>query len=278
VYRFALTPRWILSHLFVLLVVVTMVNLGFWQLRRLEEKRDFNDLVAARMEADPVPVQELLPVDATDEQLAAAEYRQVSVVGTWRASDEVLINNRTNEGAPGFWVVTPVQLADGTAVAVNRGWVPVGVEGDPAAYAPSSEGASVTGLVRESQTRGRIGPTDPAEGTLDRLSRVDVERLDQQVDLELYPVYVDLLAQEPPQADGLPGSIGAPDLDEGPHLSYAGQWFIFATLTLIVYPLLLRRVARNKAAERAAAAARERDGGPGDPADPAEPPLVGSTS
>ena len=42
--------------------------------------------------------------------------------------------------------------------------------------------------------------------------------------------------------------------DEGPHLDYAGQWFIFATLTVIVYPLLLRRTARHKASEKAEAA------------------------
>ena len=51
-----------------------------------------------------------------------------------------------------------------------------------------------------------------------------------------------------------PSPVPAPDLTEGPHLNYAGQWFIFATLTVIVYPLLMRRIARNKGIERATAA------------------------
>jgi hypothetical protein len=55
--------------------------------------------------------------------------------------------------------------------------------------------------------------------------------------------------------------VPTPELSDGPHLGYAGQWFIFALLTVIVYPLLLRRVARNKAAARRAAEPGEGDDG-----------------
>jgi cytochrome oxidase assembly protein ShyY1 len=75
--------------------------------------------------------------------------------------------------------------------------------------------------------------------------------LQKQVSESLYPVSVDLTSQDPAQVGLLPVPVPPPVLDEGPHLNYAGQWFIFATLTVIVYPLLMRRVARNKAAERA---------------------------
>ena len=57
--RFLLSPRWLLSHLFVVLLVVTMVNLGFWQLRRLDEKRDRNALIESRMDQPVVPDDEL---------------------------------------------------------------------------------------------------------------------------------------------------------------------------------------------------------------------------
>ena len=72
----------------------------------------------------------------------------------------------------------------------------------------------------------------------------------------LYPISVDLTSQDPAQIGLLPVAIPPPVLDEGPHLNYAGQWFIFATLTVIVYPLLMRRLARNKGAERAQAETR----------------------
>ena len=106
------------------------------------------------------------------------------------------------------------------------------------------------------------------------LARVDVARLQQQVDETLLPIYVDLRAQEPAQPGPLPEPIPEPELSEGPHLNYAGQWFIFALLTIIVYPLLLRRVARRRQEGRARSssseivdlgagpAAPEGDGGP----------------
>ena len=49
-YSFLWKPRWILSHLFILALVVTFVNLGFWQLRRLDERRTYNALVESRQD------------------------------------------------------------------------------------------------------------------------------------------------------------------------------------------------------------------------------------
>ena len=120
-------------------------------------------------------------------------------------------------------------------------------------YAPPDGTVTVTGLVYPTQNR-QSGPVDDPEGTLRTLSRVDLTRWAQQLDYPLFPVYVNLQSSDPAQSGDLPEPVAAPTLDEGPHLNYAGQWFIFATLTLIVYPLLLRRTARHKAAEKAEAA------------------------
>ena len=59
-YRFALRPKWLLSHLLVAALVVTMVNLGFWQLQRLSDKRARNDLVSEQAERPVVDVAEVL--------------------------------------------------------------------------------------------------------------------------------------------------------------------------------------------------------------------------
>jgi surfeit locus 1 family protein len=256
-YRFLWRPWWIVSHIFVLALVVLFVNLGFWQLRRLDERRTYNALVESRQDLAPASLTELVPdgpaasADAVDE----VTFRSVSVTGTYAPEDEVLIRNRTYDGVPGFWMVTPLVLDDGSAVAVNRGWVPfanTSPDGPWPDYAPPAGRVTVDGMVRESQARstGLVGgPVDAEEGRLSTLSRLDVARLDQQVDDDLYPLAVDLRSQQPAQSGDLPLPVPAPELDEGPHLNYAGQWFIFATLTAIVYPLLLRRVARNKAAE-----------------------------
>ncbi|MGA1569742.1 MAG: SURF1 family cytochrome oxidase biogenesis protein, partial [Ilumatobacteraceae bacterium] len=64
-YRFALTPRWIAFHLVIAAAAVAMVNLGLWQLRRLDERRDFNATVEQRWDAAPVDIADLLPAGST---------------------------------------------------------------------------------------------------------------------------------------------------------------------------------------------------------------------
>jgi surfeit locus 1 family protein len=260
-YSFLWKPRWILSHLFVLALVVTFVNLGFWQLSRLDERKTYNALVESRQDLAVVPIGELVPAgpQATVEQVDEVIHRPVTVTGTYATDQQVLVRNRTFNEVPGYWVLTPLVQRDGTAVAVNRGWVPFATtnpDGPWTDFDPPAGEATVLGKVQASQARstGLIGgPKDADEGRLTTLSRVDIGRLQGQVDAPLLPLSIDLTAQDPAQVGQLPAPVPAPDLTEGPHLNYAGQWFIFATLTVIVYPLLMRRIARNKGIERAAA-------------------------
>lgn len=252
-YRFLLKPRWILSHLFVLVVCVSMLNAGLWQLRRLDEKRTQNAKVVAAMHEPAQPLADVLPDGAasTSTQVSAVEYRPVVVVGTYRPSEQVLIMNRTNNGAPGYWVVTPLVQADGTAVAVLRGWIPYSYtpDGSWEDFAPPTGEVAVQGIVRQSQVRSTeslvSSPRDPSTGTLRALARLDVGRLAQQIEERTFPGYVELVAQQPPVA-ALPVPVPLPELSEGPHLGYAIQWFAFTALTLLVYPLLLRRHARRR--------------------------------
>jgi surfeit locus 1 family protein len=257
VYRFLLRPLWILSHIFVIGTVILMINLGFWQLGRLDERKASNATIVEAEKPAAVPIAELLP-DGVDTSAAAvdeASYRSAIVTGVYRVDQQVLIPNRTYNGGAGFWVITPIVQADGTAVVINRGWIPYSftADGPSDEFAPPTGAVSVSGMIRPPQVREEsgivAGPKDPTEGTLRSLARVDVERLGQQVDEELWPLYVNLQQQQPEQIGQLPVPVPRPELSEGSHLGYAGQWFIFSTLTIIVYPLLLRRVARRRQRE-----------------------------
>jgi surfeit locus 1 family protein len=260
-YSFLWKPRWILSHLFVGTLVVTFVYLGFWQLSRLDERKTYNALVESRQDLPVVPIAEAMPdgQQTTEDQVDDVVYRPVTITGTYATDQQVLVRNRTFSEVPGFWVLTPLVQRDGTAVVVNRGWVPFATtnpDGPWTDFDPPTGVVTVEGKIQASQARstGLIGgPKDADEGRLTTLSRVDIGRLQRQVDEPLLPVSIDLTTQDPAQVGQLPAPVPAPDLTEGPHLNYAGQWFIFATLTLIVYPLLMRRIARNKGIERAAA-------------------------
>lgn len=266
-YRFALRPRWILSHLFVLALVAGMVTACFWQLDRLQEKKDRNERVAARSSEPVVAVGSL--ADAGDFDAAEPlEFRQVTASGTYLADQEVLVRSRSRDGAPGSWVLTPLDLGGGRAVTVNRGWISNSgqLESVPEQYRAPSGPIVVTGLVRQTETRGSFGPQDPARGTLDNLARADIARLDAQVPEALLPLYVQLTAQEPAVADTAPSPVPVPIPDEGPHLSYAMQWAIFSSIALIGYPLILRRRAGEL----------EREGATSDPdgPDPDDRPSV----
>jgi len=232
-----------MGHVLALTAVVGFVLLGFWQLRRHEERRALDQRVAERIELTPIPFEHVLA--EADRDPASIEFRQTVAAGTYLTDEEVILQARTFDGRSGHEVLTPLLLPGGTAVIVDRGWVPIDVEGPPVAGAePPTGGVTVTGYVRTQQTRQGLGPVDPADGELDRVSRVDIDRLARQIGTTLEPVWIQLAGQEPTQAAGFPLALRPPEPGGGPpHLGYAAQWFIFAGIVVIAYPVLMRRTA-----------------------------------
>jgi surfeit locus 1 family protein len=254
VYRFLLRPTWLLSHLAVLALVVVMFNLGLWQLNRLDEKQGINSAVEARSEDPVAAVGDLVDPGTPFAAADGVEYRTVEATGVYQSEDEVLVHNRSLDGSPGRWVLTPLLLENGAAVIVNRGWIPLAMapgEPRPEADPPTGE-VMVSGLARTTQTRSGLQAGDPSVGVLDALARPDLERYGQQLDYDILPVFIQLETQDPVQEGSLPVPLDPPELSEGPHLGYAVQWFIFTLIALIGYPLVLRRVARSRATAKPA--------------------------
>lgn len=245
-YRFALRPKWILSHLFVLLLIVTMINLGLWQLRRLDQRKAYNRTYTERTEAKPVPLRNLVTPKMTDDQIGNTQYRRVEVAGRYVPDEEVLIRSRTQNDAPGSWIVTPLRMDDGTTVLVNRGWMQNEgrYESVPEKLRAPTYRVDIVGLAMKSEKRGTFGPKDPKTGTLLNMARIDVPRIQQQVSGTLDPMFVQLQKQDPATGER-PAPVEPPTLDEGPHFSYAVQWFTFTTVAIVGYPLILRRRARE---------------------------------
>lgn len=233
-----LTPRWIAAHVVVIVVAVVFVNLGLWQLRRLEERRLDNAVTESRYLAPPEDLTTL--VAAAGDDLSSLEFRRAIVSGTYDPAQEVLIRNQVYRGQAGFHVITPLVIGDGEAVLVNRGWVPLALDTPPIDEAPPPEGElEVTGWIRPTQTRPALGPEDPATGVLAVMNRVDIPRIQQQTDLDLTPVY---LVVEGSDSETLPVALAAPEFDdEGSHLAYAIQWFAFTLIGVVGYALLIRR-------------------------------------
>jgi cytochrome oxidase assembly protein ShyY1 len=250
-YRFALRPRWILSHVLILLLVILMINLGFWQLRRLHGRRAYNASVRANETQPAQPVEDVLHVGDSMSVGHDLNFRRVSATGTYDTSNEIIVRSRTLNSTPGVWALTPLRLADGTGVIVLRGFLPSQgtLERVPADAEPPAGQVSITGLVQETQTPGLFEHADPADGHLTTMARADVARIAKQLPYPILPAYVQLQTQQAPQPGPQPTILPEPVLDDGPHLSYAIQWFIFTTIAIVGYPLILRRKARDQAKE-----------------------------
>lgn len=231
-----------LLNIAVLLAVAAMVTAGFWQLHRLSERRDRNNVVTSRSEMPIAEILELVDADDSYDRGNEIEFRPIRATGVYHGADQVLIRNRTYQGSAGYWVLTPLRLRNGEAVAVNRGWIPhgAGTGTSPADFAPPAGEVEVEGLLRSTVTAQGLQQADPPRGVLAEMARPDLARLAQQLDVDLLPVYVQLRVQSPP-VDSLPIPIPPPDLGEGSHLAYAVQWFVFATIAAIGYPLIMRR-------------------------------------
>lgn len=237
--RQLLTARWLLGHFVVLVVCVGCLVAGFWQLDRLEQRRTNNAVQQARYRQEPLPIGDL--VDLSGGDLASLEFRRATATGRFLPGEEVLVRSQVFAGRAGFDVVTPLVLEDGRAVAVNRGWVPLEFDTTPVEAAPPPEGeVTVEAVVRLSQEPGAFSPAETPSQGVDTVSRVDVGFLDRITSVELLPVYIEEVGGQDPTA--LPVPAAAPDFsDEGPHLSYAIQWFSFAAVGAIGYGFLIRR-------------------------------------
>lgn len=230
-------PVWLVGHVVALVGVVTFALLGWWQFTRHQDRSVLDDILRSRVTA------EVVPLETMGDSIDDIEYRRVAVVGVFDTAEEVVWRARTRAGVSGHHVVTPLVLEDGTAVLVDRGWVPIQMDTPPIAEAaPPAGTTTVVGIVRKPQPSGGLGPRDPAEGELDKISRLIPERLAPQLERPLETrLYVQRV--EAAADDGELPLIGTlPEPGRGPpHLSYAVQWWVFAGVVVIGYPVLLAR-------------------------------------
>jgi surfeit locus 1 family protein len=252
-YRFLRKPKWLAFLLLGLVGAITMPILGQWQLDRYDLRQKQNKVVQERRIKPAVPLRSVIPSPATIATLDDVEWRQVTVSGTYDVVHQILIANRSYKGRPGYHVVTPL-LIDGEteqAVLINRGFVPYeAAVGGPLPEAPAQAGTvNLQGVLRPTQTKGGIGPTDPDKGILREMARIDIERISRQNPNRLAPAYIELSAETPTPAQPL-SLVEAAKPDAGANLSYAMQWFIFTAVGLITWPIIIRREAakRKKAA------------------------------
>jgi cytochrome oxidase assembly protein ShyY1 len=158
------------------------------------------------------------------------DWRTAVVTGRYDASKQVVMRYRNVNDRPGFEIVTPLVLADGSAVLVDRGFLPrqaaeLAPGNVPAV--PSGE-VTVTGRLRRSERGGHTSGGTPVDGTA-RL--INGPEFASALGLTLYDGYL-TVDRQVPAADPAFGGFPGPEIDDGPHFFYALQWFFFALLAV----------------------------------------------
>ncbi|MGO7956318.1 SURF1 family protein [Rhizobium leguminosarum] len=217
------------------LLAAALSALGTWQVERLAWKRDLVARVDQRVHAPPVPAPaqaDWKKVDATDD-----EYRRVTAVGTLANDKETLIYASTALG-PGYWVMVPLTLADGTSILVNRGFVPT-ERRDPATRREGqpSGPVEITGLMRMTEPKGSLLQSNDVAA--DHWYSRDVAAIAEKRDVSApAPYFIDADATANP--GGLP--VGGLTVIAFPnnHLLYAITWYGLAAMVLALLVFILR--------------------------------------
>jgi len=249
VYRFLLTPRWLGLALLMALLAAGMVALGFWQLNRYEHRSAINERIDAAGSVAPAPLAEALSPPGGDRiGPAPAEevvWSRVTASGRYDPAHEILVRGRSLNGQVGFAIVTPLVLADGTAVLVDRGWLPApgGSALDVPDIPPAPTG-EVTVVGRVHAPESRAGGAAELAGRLS-VRRVSPADLAAELPYPLFGAYLTLEEQTPPN-DPAFTAIGPSHERSWMNAGYVVQWWAFAVLTLVGYVVLAVKHARAR--------------------------------
>lgn len=218
-----MTFRSFSASVIAIVVAVGCARLGVWQLERHEQRRQYNAAVAEQRDAAPIE----LALHSAD---SVARYRRAYARGVFDFAHEFVLANRTRNGAPGVHLITPLLLAGGRAILVDRGWVysPDATSVDRELWR-DADSVDVSGYVEALQETAADRRSQLAPGVWQRLDR---DALNSAMPYRVGATYL-VAAEVTPAAEHAPARVGLPPLEQGPHLSYAFQWFAFGTIALV---------------------------------------------
>jgi surfeit locus 1 family protein len=226
------------------LVALACVRLGIWQLHRLHDRRAANEAALRALAAPPAELEAIAV--KPDSALA---YRRVRVTGRYDRAHEIVLRDMVFNGTPGVQVVTPLQMASGRGVLVKRGFVPAA---DATSLLPGGLDepgeVTVSGIALPMESRPDSGTPLMHDGRT-TWRRLDLAALRSRMPYPILPVYV--LQTQAPQHPVTIHRVLPPTFDDGPHLSYALQWFGFASIALVMAAIFAFRSPARAEARRA---------------------------
>ncbi len=257
-FRLIISRRWWITSLVVLFGIGLTIRLGIWQVDRYLGNKAFATHLAAMQSATSLTLGKGSPPVG----LTGMEYRAVQATGTYDFTHQIAVRNQVwvqswgNE--TGYILLTPLLFPDGSAVLVDRGWIPLKYS-TPGSWRQFDHPGPVTvsGVLRLPAVPQMGGPADPTlapgQNSLDVWNLININRLQSQMPYPILSVYIQLGSDgESPQYGEssqyednsvLPfRALPEPDLsEEGINAGYATMWFIFTALLIFGYPVYLRK-------------------------------------
>jgi surfeit locus 1 family protein len=216
--------------LMAILVMALTARLGIWQLDRAQEKTRLQTQILERVQQAEWPQRQLA---ASSSDLPGQLHRRTQVTGQWLDRWTVFLDNRQLDGRPGFFVLTPLRLSDGTAVVVQRGWLPRHFLEREQVQAPVLPEGEVQLLARIAAPPSRLlalGEEGDSKGRIRQ--NLDLEAYALETGLNLRPLSLLQLDGSAQTNDGLRRDWPLPALDVSKHHGYAFQWFALSLVTL----------------------------------------------
>jgi len=232
--------KWWFATLLVFASTLVLIRLGIWQLDRLEQRREFNTQFESARSQSVLDLNQSSPGD-----ISKMEWRTVQFIGEYDFENQVAIRNQYYGNQYGYHLLTPL-LSNGTAVMVDRGWIPAEGNSLPEDWRKYDDmgGVKVIGQIRLGQSKpalGGVADALPADGSkLAIWNNADVTQIASQLPYPILLVYIQIDSGESDTEPPIPFQPEV-ELTEGPHFGYAMQWFTFATILFLGYPFFVRK-------------------------------------
>lgn len=225
--------RWLLLAAVGLMLLTA--RLGFWQLDRGAQKTALQADIDSRAALPALGAGDLPRSGALAPALAQ---RHAQLQGRWLSERSVYLDNRPMQGRTGFYLVTPLLLDDGSAVLVQRGWLPRDMQDRTRLSAPPPTDMNVS-------VQGRVAPAlarlfelgDAVSGPIRQNLAIDVFASETRLRLRPWVLVQQASpsASPPTPSDGLLRDWPAPQTGVHKHYGYAFQWFSLSLLTVALY-------------------------------------------
>lgn len=224
--------RWVMLAVFLIALALVCVRLGQWQLDRLEQRRDRNDVMVAQEHQPVVDYLEVMGGSITETD----QWQRVKLSGTY-TGQQYQIRYRNLDGSPGIEVAAPLRTTEGKTVIIDRGFI-ARTPGQPDITDlpdPPEGQVTVTGYLRMSET----GPEEATTPHEFQARLINSQRIAADLGLDVLDGYVALIESSPNNGDQLQ-PITPPEPGEGNHFSYALQWFTFGVIAIVGIVVLIR--------------------------------------